>query len=327
MSHPQPFHKTSLLNPQTDHTLPSLAIELIRQLNYPIPPPRAYSPTGLTSSAADGNLLGGLLLGTGMALSLSCPGMALPQLALRIPAAPAIIAGSIAGGVVWSAALRPWIEQRRQQRRGRSSPRVTTIPQALGGMDRTTAFWLFELAIAAAVVAVRNVGARSWWAWPPAGPTAWSPLDPVLGGLLIGNAQLASLLLRGSLLGVSSCYEQLGDWVVYVFAKGSGGGGERRRGSSRPGTAALLFAVAVVGGAWALRARRPELAPVVVSGQSEIGTVRALVGGFLMAVGSRLAGGCASGHGISGLALMSMSSVVTMFATFAAAIGVSKYAL
>lgn len=260
-----------------------------------------------------------------MALSLSCPGMALPQLALSVPAAPAIIAGSTAGGVVWSAILRPWIQRRTTTRRQKAA---ATFPQALGGMDRVTAFWLFELALAAAVVAVRNVGSsssRSWWA---PRPTAWwSPLDPVVGGLLIGGAQMVSLLLRGSLLGVSSCYEQLGDWVVYVFAKASGGGGGRTRRGGRPGTSALLFAVAVVGGAWSLRVRRPELVPVVVSGGSEIGLARALVGGFLMAVGSRIAGGCASGHGISGLALMSMSSLVTMVATFAAAIGVSKYVL
>lgn len=308
----------------------SLAVELLRHRNssLPSPSPRGYSPTGLTSLAADGNLLGGLLLGTGMALSLSCPGMALPQLALRIPAAPAIIAGGAVGGIVWSAILRPWLLRQRNRRRV-VLPTATTIPQALmGGMDRATAFWLFELALVGAVVAARNVGSgsstrRSWWAWPPATPTAWSPLDPVVGGLLIGGAQLVSLLLRGSMLGVSTCNEQLGDWVVYLFAKGS----SQRRSGSKPGTGAMLFAVAMVGGAWALRVRRPDLAPVVVGGAREVGMLRAAVGGFLMAVGSRVAGGCASGHGLSGLALMSMSSLVTMAATFAAAIGVSKYAL
>lgn len=243
-----------------------------------------------------------------MALSLSCPGMALPQLALSIPSAPAIIAGSCGGGIVWSAILRPWIAERQQQRRRRHrafSP-PPSIPQALG-MERMTAFLLFEVTLASAVAAVRSRTA-----------TAWAPLDPVAGGALVGGAQLVSLLLRGSLLGVSTSYEQLGDWVVYV-ARGS------RRRDARPGASALLFSLAVMGGAWAVRMRMPELAPVMRGG--EIGAARAVGGGFLMAVGARLAGGCASGHGISGLALMSLSSLVTMVATFAAAIGMSMCVL
>lgn len=43
----------------------------------------------------------------------------------------------------------------------------------------------------------------------------------------------------------------------------------------------------------------------------------------MMAVGSRLGGGCSSGHGISGMGLMSVASFVSMFACFAAAITVS----
>lgn len=238
-----------------------------------------------------------------MALSSSCPGMSIPQLALGIPSAPATIAGACAGGIVWSAALRPWIARQRARSRI-SRPPATSIPQALG-LGRTTTFLLCETVL---VLAVHVVVTRM--------PTAWSPISPIAGGLLIGGAQLVSLLLRGSLLGVSTCYEQLGEWVVYM-TKGS------RRGA-RPGTSAILFAVAMAGGAWALAARRPDLSPAMAA-YSGPSTGRALAGGFLMTVGSRLAGGCTSGHGISGLALLSMSSLVTMIATFVAAIGALKY--
>lgn len=231
--------------------------------------------------------------------------MALPQLALGIPSAPAAVTGACTGGVVWSALLRPWItsisKRRTLSRAGR--PPSTSLPQALG-LNRTTAFLLCEMVL---VLAVYVVATKT--------PTAWSPVSPVVGGLLIGGAQVVSLLLRGSLVGVSTCFEQLGEWVVYI-AKGG-------RKGARPGTSAMLFAAAMIGGAWALAARRPDLTPRLVdSGPS---TGKAVTGGFLMAVGSRLAGGCTSGHGISGLALLSMSSLVTMIATFAAAIGVLRY--
>lgn len=271
-----------------------------------MPPPRSWSSTGLLDSAVDGNIIGGLLLGTGMALSSSCPGMVFPQLALGIPAAPTILAGGCTGGIVWSALLRPWLARRRQTSRAERPP-LTSLSQALG-LGHTTTFLLYETVIALAVTVV--VAKTS---------TAWSPTNPVVGGLLIGGAQLVSLLLRKTALGASTCYEQLGDWIVYLVKGG--------RGDAQPGTSAMLFTAAMAGGAWALAALRPDLAPSIAYGDSTptTSTGMALAGGFLMAVGSRLAGGCASGHGISGLALMSMSSLVTMVATFAAAIGTLKY--
>lgn len=43
-----------------------------------------------------------------------------------------------------------------------------------------------------------------------------------------------------------------------------------------------------------------------------------------MAVGSGLGGGCTSGHRVSGMGLMTVSSYVSKFAAFAAAITVSQ---
>ena len=43
-------------------------------------------------------------------------------------------------------------------------------------------------------------------------------------------------------------------------------------------------------------------------------------GGFLMLFGARLAGGCTSGHGISGMTLLNLESVVAVPAMFAGGI-------
>lgn len=88
----------------------------------------------------------------------------------------------------------------------------------------------------------------------------------------------------------------------------------------------MFFAVAITAGAWLFARIRPDMALVAAQSQ-EVNLARCFAGGFLMAVGSRMAGGCASGHGISGMALMSSSSIVTMLATFAAAIGISTLVL
>ncbi len=49
----------------------------------------------------------------------------------------------------------------------------------------------------------------------------------------------------------------------------------------------------------------------------------AFVGGAVMAYGARLAGGCTSGHGISGALQLSLSSWIAMACFFAAAAAVS----
>lgn len=293
-----------------------------------MPQPRSWSSLGLFSPL-DGNLLGGLLFGAGAALASACPGMALPQLALGHPPARAAVAGACVGGLVWSAILRPLVERRRRSLRGGAATisGPSTTPGAALGLSRGAAFLLYEAALWAAVTKMAPRVA-------PPSSSAGSPLTPVLGGVLVGGgAQLVSLGLRGSLLGVSTCYEQLGDWGVYAVRRVVRG---RRRGAgARPGTSALVFAASVVAGAWLLARARPDL--VVAPSSHDYNYYyfhyyrrdhdpygRSFAGGFLMAVGSRAAGGCAAGHGISGMALMSMSSVVTMAAACAAAVGVAR---
>lgn len=255
--------------------------------------------------------------------------MAFPQAILGIPSAPTVIAGGAVGGIFWSAVLRPWIAARRkgmmasatarqQQQQQQQSPPITLAD--VFGFDHTTTLFLFE----AVLICIVTVMAATATSSAPSSSSS-SSIHPVVGGLIIGGAQLVSLLLRGSLLGVSTCYEQLGDWVVHL-ARG------RRNGiitAPDPGTSAMLFSAAMVAGAGLLASVWPEstlmaAATAAVRGAS---SARAFAGGFLMAVGSRMAGGCASGHGISGIALMSTSSLVTMFATFAAAAVVSMFSV
>ena len=49
-------------------------------------------------------------------------------------------------------------------------------------------------------------------------------------------------------------------------------------------------------------------------------TVVALLGGVLMAFGARLAGGCTSGHGISGALQLSVGSWIALICFFAGGI-------
>jgi uncharacterized membrane protein YedE/YeeE len=52
----------------------------------------------------------------------------------------------------------------------------------------------------------------------------------------------------------------------------------------------------------------------------DIGTARSVGGGALLVIGSRIAGGCISGHGISGMSMLSVSSIITVVSMFAGGI-------
>ncbi|KAG6366208.1 hypothetical protein INS49_000384 [Diaporthe citri] len=260
----------------------ALAVHVLQDLGFQVPPPRSYSPAGILGFPLDGNLIGGALLGAGMSLAASCPGMVFPQVAMGVPSAKTTLAGAIVGGLFWSALLRPW----------------------LFGTGRAATFVFYEVLLGAIVVTVAGKAVP-----------APSALQPIAGGLVIGAAQLVSLLARGSLVGVSTCYEHVGDWVLYLIEGGKG---------PRPATGTLVFSASTMAGALLLVRERPDLAVAPGALTIHVAPWKAFWGGFLMAVGSRLGGGCSSGHGISGMGLMSVASFVSMFATFAAAIAVSK---
>lgn len=258
------------------------------------PSPRSASGLGFFSRY-DGNIVGGALLGAGMALSAACPGVAFAQAGLGLGSAQYALQGALAGGVVYSGVLAPVIARRRKALSLDASP--ATVHETLG-VSRTAALVGME-ALYGAVVASAILYAP---------PTPFRPLvAPAVGGLLLGGAQFLSLLLRGTLIGVSSAFEDMGKYAVWL----GGGGGAKTAPKSYT---SLLFAGAMAAGAFALGQVYPGVVPPE---DPRVTAVNAVAGGFLFAVGSRIAGGCTSGHGISGISLLSISSFLTIASTFA----------
>ncbi len=116
----------------------------------------------------------------------------------------------------------------------------------------------------------------------------FTPGRAFVGGLLIGLAATLVLLLNGKIAGISGIFARVvkplpGDtaWRV-VFLVGMIGGG------------ALTFAVWPPSAAFALDSSWPQI----------------VAGGFLVGLGTRVGGGCTSGHGVCGLSRGSMRSLV-----------------
>ncbi|KAL2257740.1 hypothetical protein VTK26DRAFT_9229 [Humicola hyalothermophila] len=301
----------------------TLLVTLSQTLRLTSLPPRPPSSV-LGLFRLDGNLVGGALLGTGMAVSGACPGTVLAQLGVSagaggggtIRSGKYALAGGVLAGWAWSSVLggrkgggraretgEVLVEgqgqeegrekEKKEKKKGKAAE---TVYEALG-FSRGAVFIGFEVVCAAALVALAR------YAPSPGGGEKW-PVSPVVGGLCMAAAQLVSLVLRRSLLGASTSFEELG-----------GGIGRLLKGEKFGSYGNVLFSAGVVGGAWLLSTMVPALGP---TREAAISPLRAALGGFMIILGSRMAGGCTSGHGISGLSLMSLSSFLTVAATFGA---------
>ena len=155
---------------------------------------------------------------------------------------------------------------------------------------------------------------------------AWSPY---VAGVIIGLLQIPTFLLMDTALGASSSYVTVAAHIAALFDSGVG---QVKYLASHMWGAKNWWQVAVVGGIaigafLSMRmsgARRQAISPVWAraTGTSTL-AVRApiaFLAGFIMLFGARIAGGCTSGHGISGMAQLSAGSTLAVAAMFAGGI-------
>ncbi|KAK2064371.1 YeeE/YedE family protein [Colletotrichum caudatum] len=275
-------------------------------VGYVRPKPRSPSCLGLFSQY-DGNILGGALLGAGMALSGSCPGTVLAQIAVGTVSGVYVLAGAALAGIAWTGPLQRLITSNAGAA-GPENPRLTVHERV--GVGRAAAFVGLEALYAGVIYASSRYT-------PAAGPRAAAAVvSPAVGGLLIGLAQLFSLLARKSMLGVSTSYDEVGRYFWWAVR----GGGEKGKPASYSN---ILFSASLAAGAWAVAKTYPELSPGAA--EQIVSPPLAAAGGFLIGLGSRIAGGCTSGHGLSGVSVFSTASFVTVMSMFGAGALVAPY--
>jgi len=160
---------------------------------------------------------------------------------------------------------------------------------------------------------------------------AWSPY---LAGILIGLLQIPAFLLINTALGASSSYVTVAGHLagmvdpaaakIDYFAK-------HLAGAKNWWQVALVVGVAL-GAALSVRlsgAQRPAMSYVwprslgITSLSARLPV--AFVGGFVMLFGARVADGCTSGHGLSGIAQLAIGSFIAVAAMFAGGIITAQF--
>jgi len=123
--------------------------------------------------------------------------------------------------------------------------------------------------------------------------TNFTPLSAIVGGLLIGIAAVLMYRLNGRIAGISGI-------VHGIQVRGSGDKGWR-----------LLFVIGLIAGGWFYHL----VSGATVSPESGFSLSLVVLAGVLVGAGTRLGSGCTSGHGVCGLARLSIRSLIAT-ATF-----------
>jgi len=159
---------------------------------------------------------------------------------------------------------------------------------------------------------------------------AWSPYA---AGIIIGLLQIPALIIVDSPLGASSSYVSAAGYVARIFDSTVNEIAymDKYMTSVKYAWQSAMVVFIAVGAMLSARmsgAKRRSFSPAwsTAVGMDGLGrrSCMAFMGGFVMLFGARWAGGCTSGHGLSGLGQLAASSIVVTVMFFIGGIAVAR---
>lgn len=157
-------------------------------------------------------------------------------------------------------------------------------------------------------------------------------LNPYLAGAITGVLSVVSVFLTGKFFGASTTFARMGAAVYGVVAPERTLTLEYFAKYSFKADWQFLFLVGIFLGALLSSTMNgtffidgvPELWREKFGPRQLPRLVVAFFGGILAAFGARMAGGCPSGHGLSGLMQLSVSGVVSLVAFFIGGVAMAR---
>ncbi|ESO93124.1 hypothetical protein LOTGIDRAFT_162150 [Lottia gigantea] len=270
---------------------------------------KTVSEKGLLTST-----LGPFILGIGMTLSGSCPGMVLTQVGAWCPNAIFTLMGALLAALIYGMVA--------QHIQNFTQPKVSYQSlQVHHTLKRPYILFALPLAGFLTVVVVllevyipftqdlekpelQKSNIFETRAWPP-----------FVGGCLIGLLQLPVVLVLGDTIGGSSSYVTLvSQWVRTPYLKDKFPYLAERQSGMDNWWQVIYVIGAVVGGLVS------SMSSNSFNDVQGVGVFEALVGGFLIVFGARFASGCTSGHGLSGVGMLFWLSLIAVPFMFGGAI-------
>jgi len=163
---------------------------------------------------------------------------------------------------------------------------------------------------------------------------AWSPY---LAGIVIGLLQIPAFLLIETALGTSSSYVTVvgivASWIDPSILKIDYVAHHVAATGKNWWQVALVIGI-VIGAFASMKLSGAKRAPISPIWRRALGSPSptqrytvAFVGGFVLLLGARIADGCTSGHGLSGMAQLAVGSTVAVAAMFAGGIATAMLLL
>lgn len=295
-----------------------------------------HKPQTLGFAPYDGNVIGGALIGLGMALTGACPGTVLVQAGIPVQSGSYALLGGALGGLVY-VTIQPSLKHLKQRLRQSAKPELesassSSCASGTGEGNSRTVLLSSKCKNSPTIHATLNLDPSTVLiAWEtmciailtlisrydPSGqqPQLAGLTTPVLGGVAIGAAQAAVILLTRHPVGCSKAYEDMGHYLQSFLLPFSKSSSSASRYLLQP---SMFFALGIVSAGAVLGLRFPSLG--VMSAEA-VKPFTVVLGGAAMTLGARVAGGCTSGHGISGLVTFSFASFVSVAAMFGVGIG------
>lgn len=245
------------------------------------------------------NIVGGLFIGVGMVVALSCVSGLFYKLGAGMLGALAGLAGWFAGDL-WGRDIE--LPGERQVLAGGDEGTLPGwLSDVLPGPDvpRLAVALVLLAGVVLLLVTIRPTVPKAGWAWPAA-------------GVALGVGTTIAWALAG--------------WGDATFGPSTVGAPERvvdgLAGDGWAGEWQIAFLLGIVGGSalWSARSGR-----VWVRGEDLPRYAGLAAGGVLLGIGGRIAGGCNLGHGLSGVAQMNISSYIAV-ASMAAGVGLAATA-
>lgn len=258
-----------------------------------------------------GVAIGGLIFGAGMAILGYCPGTLPISLGEGSMDALVGIIGGICGGIVYTL-IQPFIQIMLGPDLGKLS-----LQGALGsGPLYYILIFVFGLLLVGIAFILHKIDRKKSYNWLFAGIA-----------LAVLNCIVFLTVVFNQPIGASSTYPYLGDLLTSLFQNNSVSPNEKS------GKWQLIFlAGAMLSGLVISLVRKDFKIRLIYSGWSKTQGKTplkrifwAFIGGFIMLIGARMAGGCTSGHVISGGMQMAASSLLFAAFVFTGLLVTGKY--
>lgn len=255
--------------------------------------------------------LGGLIFGVGMAILGYCPGTMAVSLGEGSLDALVGIIGSIFGGIVYTMvqpAINGWM--------GPDLGKISLQSESANGLMFYFELFLFGAALIAFAFWLNKVEMKKSYTWLYAG---------ILLAVLDSIVFLTSVFNRP--IGASTTYPYVGDILTGLTQN------EYFTAIQKPGNWELIFLTgAFLSGIVLSLLRKDFKIQLIYSGWSKTEgnssakrIIWAFVGGFILLFGARMAGGCTSGHIISGGMQIAASSLLFGAFVFVGLLITGKY--